>query len=142
MKRDYQAQPVTSSDAKNLIKFRSAALELPEPGGEWAVANTELGSGDIQRMKEVGAVVPTGWERVNVDKDYDTGSGNYERRTWRTVQDVYDWIHDHLTDIRECPRPDCHATGISNPKGVDHYTCSNEDCSVELTRTEARELLQ
>jgi hypothetical protein len=140
--RHHQAQPVTSGDAKNLIKFRSAALELPEPGTEWAVANTDLDSGDIQRMKEVGAVVPTGWERVTVSKDYDTGSGNYERQTWRTVKDVYNWIQDNLTDISECPKRGCHATGISNPEGVDYYTCSNESCTVELSRAEAKELLQ
>jgi len=141
-KRDYQAQPVTSGDAKNLIKFRSAALELPEPGGDWAVANTELNGGDIQRMKEVGAVITAGWERVDVDREYERGSGNYERRRWKTVPDVYEWIQDNLTDISECPKRGCHATGIHNPEGLDYYTCSNEACNVKLTRDEAKGILK
>jgi hypothetical protein len=139
---DHESQAVTNANARKLKQFRTIALSLPEPGDDWAVSDTSLNGGDIQRMKEVGAVECVGWERVDVDKDYPNGGGNYNRNRWRTDPDVYAWIHEHLTNVAECPADGCRATGVSNPRNVDGYKCTNADCDRTLTRTEAKRLTQ
>jgi hypothetical protein len=127
------------SDAQTLRRHRQAALELPEPGDDWALAETRLTRQDLQTLSQVGAVTPEGREHVSVDREYSGGA--YSRQRWVTEPVYFEWVQDHLTDARECPAEGCHATGIYNPPSAEGYRCNNDDCDERLSEQQARELL-
>jgi len=143
MSYDYsQGRTNTMGDTEQslLKQNRQAALSLPEPGDDWACAETDLERQDIQTLKQAGAIRHHSWEYVEPEREY--SGGNYQRQRWVTVGEVYRWIKQHLPTPNECPAPDCHATGMHNPKGVDGYRCSNDECDRELTREEAKRLIR
>jgi hypothetical protein len=125
------------SQCQKIRSERTAALKLPAPGEDWALAEVSLEHAELQHMTRVGAVNHAGTEIVTVGEDGD----NSKRNRWKTDPAVYQWIQKNLASTPECPAEGCHATGVTNPKGEEGYTCSNGECDVSLTRQEALDIL-
>jgi hypothetical protein len=140
MSESIPEESITRADAQTLRRHRHAALELPEPGADWALAETPLDRQQLQTLSQLGAVAHADWEPVEPDREY--SGGNYQRRRWETDPTHYEWIQHHLTDAEECPADGCHATGISNPADAAGYRCNNEACDERLTEAEARRLIE
>ena len=138
----HRGAPVTREAMNRLRCNRETALRLPEPGDDWALSETDMEDKDFYLVRELGLISSIGDERVRVAAERDHGGGNYIRKRWTTDPDAYRWIQDNLGDVTECPAEGCHATGITNPKGVDGYRCTNDECDEELTEAQARELIQ
>lgn len=128
------------SQIQTLRRHRHPALELPEPGDDWAAAETNLDRRDIQVLMQANAIQHHSWEKVHPEREYSGGA--YQRQRWTTDRDVYEWIQANLTDTDECPGEGCHATGVSNPRGVEGYRCTNDNCGERLTEAQARELIR
>jgi len=121
--------------------LRSDAVRLPDASDTWASIEYDISKRAIQKFKQAGVVERAGFEKAPINPD-DPSAGTYERNVYRTDADAYEWIQANLSEVPECPAPDCHATGIHNPAGVDGYRCSNDECDRELTREEAERLIR
>jgi hypothetical protein len=131
------AESLSYSVEQKMRSHRAAALKLPEPGEDWALAEVSLSHADLQQMHRLEAVRHAGTEIVEVGENGD----NSKRNRWETDPDVYGWIQNELASTPECPADGCHATGVTNPKDAEGYTCSNDECDVSLTRQEALDIL-
>lgn len=136
------SETLTESTVHTLRRHRTAALELPPPGEDWALAETALEGRDLQTLSQIGAVRQHSVERVRVSAERADNGGNYTRKRWETDRGVYEWVQDHLTDAAECPGDDCHATGVFNPPGAEGYRCNNDDCDERLSEAQARTLIR
>ena len=134
--------PVTREAMNRLRCNRETALRLPAPDDEWVLCETEMEDKDFYLVRELGLIEDLGTERVyDPSMREDSGGGHYRKR-WQTKREAYEWVQNNLGDVETCPAEGCHATGIFNPPNEEGYRCSSDECDEELTREQARTLIQ
>lgn len=141
MSKTHGPSIITPNAKRRLRANREAALSVPCPEETWALRESSLSKGQFRLLEVLGVIRAVETERVKVASEREDGGGNYLRNRWQTDRDAWDWIIDNLHDKRECPEPDCHATGMRNPRDADGYRCTSDSCDRTLSRAEAEQLL-
>jgi hypothetical protein len=118
----------TSQTLRQRLRINAHKLQaLPEPSETWTLSEVGIDADLHNWLTRTPVIETVDYERVPIKGCRQKS----KRHVYQTDRDWYDYLQEILEQVDLMP---CGHRGIRNPRGVEGYTCTNDDCDAIHSR--------